>query len=295
MDDPNLDEETAERIEQPVDAEAEHEARLTPAEAVARMRINVPVRGNRKLRSLIERVNADRQLKGWWHVANVNAVLRMEINDHSWVHIQIVTNIALKLLRQLTKHGVEPNAVRDYGYQRDDAEVIVALTALTHCVGMAVHRHGHEDFSLFLAEPKLRELLVGLYDEPERTVIVSEVLQGIISHRSDGEPLTLEAGILRVADALDMEQGRSRIPFERGHVGIHSLSAAAIEDVSIAEGEAKPILIEITMNNSSGIYQVDGLLKAKLRGSGLEPYVEVLAHIDTEAEKRLVPLYRLDI
>ena len=47
------------------------------------------------------------------------------------------------------------------------------------------------------------------------------------------------------------------------------------------------------MNNSSGIYQVDGLLKAKLRGSGLEPYVEVIAHIDTEAEKRLVPLYRL--
>ena len=39
------------------------------------------------------------------------------------------------------------------------------------------------------------------------------------------------------------------------------------------------------MNNSSGIYQVDGLLKAKLRGSGLEPYVEVIAHIDTEAEK----------
>ena len=125
-------------------------------------------------------------------------------------------------------------------------------------------------------------------------MIVSEVLQSITSHRADGQPLTLEAGILRVADALDMEQGRSRIPFERGHVGIHSLSAAAIEDVSIAEGEAKPILIEIAMNNSSGIYQVDGLLKAKLRGSGLEPYVEVLAHIDTEAEKRLVPLYRLE-
>ncbi|HKS78585.1 MAG TPA: hypothetical protein VJQ07_06910, partial [Gaiellaceae bacterium] len=108
MDETNLDKETAERIEQPVDAEAEHETRLTPAEAVARMRINVPVRGNRKLRTLIERVNADDQLKGWWHVSNVNAVARMEINDHSWVHIQIVTNIALKLLRQLTKHGVEP-------------------------------------------------------------------------------------------------------------------------------------------------------------------------------------------
>ncbi|HET7647279.1 MAG TPA: hypothetical protein VFK17_01850, partial [Gaiellaceae bacterium] len=199
-----LDAETEERIEKPASAEAEREARMTPAQAVAQMRIRVPVRANRKLRTVIERVNRDDRLKGWWHVANVNAVARMEINDHSWVHIQIVTNIALKLLRQLTKHGVEPNVVGDYGYSRDDAEVIVALTALTHCVGMSVHRHGHEDFSLFLAEPKLRELLDGIYDEPDRTVVVSEVLQGIISHRSDGQPLTLEAGILRVADALDM-------------------------------------------------------------------------------------------
>ena len=294
-DEANLDDATKERIDQPVSAEAERETRLTPAEAVAQMRIRVPVRANKTLRTVIERVNKDDQLKGWWHVANVNAVLRMEINDHSWVHIQIVTNIALKLLRQLTKHGIEPAMVTDYGMRRDDAEVVVALTALTHCVGMAVHRHGHEDFSLFLAEPKLRELLDGIYDEPDLTVVTSEVLQGIISHRSDGEPLTLEAGILRVADALDMEQGRSRIAFEHGRVGIHSLSAAAIEEVEISDGEEKPIRISIRMNNSSGIYQVDGLLKAKLVGSGLEPYVEVIAHIDTEAEKRLVPLYRLEV
>ena len=290
-----LDDETQGRIDQPVSAEAERETRLSPAEAVAQMRIRLPVRANKTLRTVIERANKDVQLKGWWHVANVNAVARMEINDHSWVHIQIVTNIALKLLRQLTKHGIEPAMVTDYGMTRDDAEVVVALTALTHCVGMAVHRHGHEDFSLFLAEPKLRELLEGIYEEPVKTVVVSEVLQGIISHRSDGEPLTLEAGIFRVADALDMEQGRSRIAFERGRVGIHSLSAAAIEEVEITDGEDKPIRISIRMNNSSGIYQVDGLLKAKLRGSGLEPYVEVIAHIDTEAEKRLVPLYELDL
>jgi uncharacterized protein len=289
-----LDPETEERIEQPVSAEAERETRLTPAEAVAQMRLNVPVRGNRKLRRILERVNADLQLKGWWHVANVNAVARLRINDHSWVHVQIVANIALKLLRQLTKHHVEPSVVTDYGYERDDAEVVVLLAALTHCIGMAVHRDGHEDFSLFLAEPKLRELLQGIYDEPDLTVIATEVLQAITSHREYGRPLTLEAGIVRVADALDMEQGRSRIPFARGSISIHSLSAAAIEDVAITDGEQRPILIEITMNNSSGIYQVDGLLKAKLQGSGLEPYVEVVAHIDTEAEKKLVPIYRLE-
>src|SRR5215217_155705 len=176
------------RIEQPVPEEARRETRMTPAEAVAAMRIRVPVRGNRKLRTLIERVNDDAQLKGWWHVANVNAVVRMEINDHSWVHIQIVTNIALKLLRQLVKHGVEPSMVRDYGYGRDDAEVVVTLGALLHCIGMAVHRDGHEDFSLFLAEPKARELVRGLYDEPELTVITTEVLQTITSHREDGQP-----------------------------------------------------------------------------------------------------------
>ena len=289
-----LDRETEERIEQPASAEAERETRLTPTEAVAQMRINVPARGNRKLRTTIERANADLELKGCWHVANVNAVARLEINDHSWVHVQIVANIALKLLRQLFKHGVEPSLVRDYGFERNDSEVVVLLGALLHCVGMSIHRDGHEDFSLFLAEPKVRELLAGLYDEPDLTVITSEVLHEITSHRDYGKPLTLEAGIIRVADALDMAKGRSRIPFERGRVSIHSLSAAAIDDVVIADGDERPIKIEILMNNSSGIYQVDGLLKAKLRGSGLEPYVEVIAHIDTEAEKRLVPVYRLE-
>src|SRR5256714_10501054 len=188
-----LDKQTEERIEQPVSEEAERDTRLTPAQAVERMRLKVPARGNRKLRTLLERVNKDKQLKAWWHVANVNAVARMEINDHSWVHIQIVTNIALKLLRQLTKHGVEPGLVRDFGLDQDDAEVVVVLAALLHCIGMSIHRHGHEDFSLFLAEPKMRELLHGLYEEPDLTVIVSEVLQAIISHRADAEPLTVDA------------------------------------------------------------------------------------------------------
>jgi hypothetical protein len=292
--DADLDPETEHRIDEPVSAEAWRETRLTPAEAVVAMRIRLPVRGNHKLRRVLDRANEDDQLKAWWHVANVNAVVRLEINDHSWVHIQIVANIALKLLRQLVKHGIEPSVVRDYGMTRHDAEVVVVLAALTHCVGMSVHRRGHEDWSLFLAEPKLNELLEGVYEEPDRTVIVAEVLQAITSHRADGEPLSLEAGILRVADALDMAKGRSRIPFERGRVTMHSLSAAAIDEVVIEDGDERPVRIEVLMNNSSGLYQVDGLLGAKLRGSGLEPHVEVVAHIDTESEKRLVPVYRLD-
>jgi metal-dependent HD superfamily phosphatase/phosphodiesterase len=286
---------TEQVIEESLALESAYATLLTPAEAVAAMHVRVPARGNRKLRRVLERIDGDDQIKAWWHVANMNAVVRLEMNDHSWVHVQIVANIALKFLRQLTKHGVQPSLVRDYRLTADESEVVVVLASLLHDIGMSVHRRDHEDWSLFLAEPKLRELLDGVYEEPDLTVVVSEVLQAITSHRADGEPLTLEAGILRVADALDMAKGRSRIPFERGSVSIHSLSAAAIDEVRIGDGQTRPVRVEIVMNNSSGIYQVDGLLKAKLRGSGLEPYVEVIARIDTEAEKRLIPVYHLEI
>ena len=63
----------------------------------------------------------------------------------------------------------------------------------------------------------------------------------------------------------------------------------------IDEGEDRAIRIEIEMNNSAGIFQVDELLATKLRGSGLEDHVEVIARIDAEHEKRLVPIFRIEI
>ena len=259
------------------------------------MRINVPTRANRKLATLVERVNDDTQLKAWWHVANVNAVERLEINDHSWVHIQIVTNIALKLLRQLTKHGVEPAMVRDYGMSRATTpRSSVTLGALLHCIGMSVHRDGHEDFSLFLAEPKMRELLDGLYDEPERTRDRPRC------SRDHEPPRVRQAAHPRSRDRP--RRGRARHgegPLAhpvRARPRVHPLALRGgdRQTCTSSDGDERADLIEIVMNNSSGIYQVDELLKAKLRGSGLEPYVEVVAHIDTEAEKSLVPLYRLE-
>ena len=47
------------------------------------------------------------------------------------------------------------------------------------------------------------------------------------------------------------------------------------------------------MNNSAGVFQVDELLANKLRGSGLEKYIEVIARIDAEHEKRLLEVYRI--
>jgi metal-dependent HD superfamily phosphatase/phosphodiesterase len=215
------------------------------------------------------------------------------MNDHGPVHVQIVTNIALKLLRLLVDRSVTPSAVKGHNLTIEDAEVIVVLASLLHDIGMSIHRVDHELYSLFLARPKLRELLEGIYDLPTLTILSSEILHSIISHRAGGQPLTLEAGVVRVADALDMAQGRSRIPFQEGKIDIHSVSATAIEQVSIEQGELKPIRIVVRMNNSAGIFQLDELLKDKLEGSGLEPYVEVEATIEGESEKKLIQTFRI--
>ena len=260
---------------------------------INRIELNVPGRGNAKLRAVIERINADDDLYAIWLAANVNAVERLGMTDHGPVHVKIVMNIADKLLRLLTDRGVLPSVVRNYGMSNEDAEVVVVIAALLHDVGMSVHRADHESFSLFIAQQKVPEILAGLYDTRTASLLRSEILHAIIAHRSGGKPLTLEAGIVRVADALDMAKGRSRIPFTAGSTSIHSVSAAAIEAVHIEAGETKPVRVRIDLSNSAGIFQLDQLFREKLIGSGLEPYVELEANPVGEAEQRLVESFRL--
>jgi metal-dependent HD superfamily phosphatase/phosphodiesterase len=275
--------------QQPEQPEPEGPSLRERTEAV---RFGVPTRGNRRLERFVERAAADPQIRAWWHLQQVGSE-RLGMSDHSWVHIQIVANIALRMLRLADRAGIRPAMVSDHGMSERDAEVVVTAGAMLHDTGMSIHRTDHEAYSLFLAEPKLRDLLGGIYDEPELTVVVSEALHCIIGHRRRGQPYTLEAGVVRVADALDMAQGRSRLPVERGDIGIHSISAAAIDDVTIERGTDRPIRVEIKMNNSAGIFQVDDLLATKIRGTPLEDHIEVVASVEGETEKRLMREFRI--
>ncbi len=272
--------------------DAQGPTRKPPKEAVAEAKVRAPTRGNRKLESFLDAVNGDDQVRAWWYMAQVQSE-RLGMSDHSWVHMQIVLNIALRLLRLLVRAGVEPAMVADHRMRDRDAEVVVAGGALLHDVGMSIHRADHEAYSLFLASGALERLLAGSYKEPERTVVAAEILHAIIGHRRRGEPYTLEAGVVRVADALDMAQGRSRLPLETGHEGIHSISAAAIDEVRIEAGEERPVRIAVQLNNSAGIFQVDDLLATKIRGTPLEGKIEVVATVEGETEKRLLTGFRL--
>ncbi len=257
------------------------------------MPLNVPTRHNEKLSAFVEALDADVEVAQWWKCANINAVDRQGMTDHGEVHIRIVANAALKLMRLLSEAGVQSSVEANYGMDANDAEVIVVAAAALHDIGIAVHRSGHEQFSVPMAAPILSRLLAGLYSVEQRVIIEAETLHAIIAHRWDEKCLTVEAGVVKVADALDMTQGRSRIPYEMGETSIHTISAAAIDQVRLLKGESKPIRIEIEMSNSAGVFQVDELLKRKLRNSSIVPYVEVLAHIRGETEKRLLEFYTL--
>lgn len=257
------------------------------------MPINIPVKQNQRLEQVLARIEHDPELAQYWRCANINAVDRLKMSDHGFVHVKIVANMAVKLLRLLVEAGIEPSVVKDHGLAPDDAEVVVVLASLLHDLGMAIHRDNHEIYSLFIANRQLPKLLAGLYEQADQLTVTSEILHAIIAHKPDEQCLTVEAGVVKVANALDISQGRSRIPFEAGKVNIHSVSAMAIDAVHLQKGESRPVLIEIIMNNSAGIYQLDELLKHKLKSSGLETHLEVEARIEGETDKKLIRLYNL--
>ena len=255
-------------------------------------KIHVPLANNELLEKALKNINDNSEVRTLWRVININAIDRLRMSDHGPVHVQIVSNIAIKMTRILIRHQVEMSITRFYELPAQYAELVVLLASLFHDLGMSISREGHEEFSLFLANNLLHQILEFLPIE-EMTIVTSEILHAIISHRSEGKPITIEAGIVRVADALDMSEGRSRIPYEAGNVDIYSISAAAIDKVEILDGEDRPIQLNILMNNSAGLFQVDELLKRKLVGSGIEKLVKVRAFIERESEKKLIKEFEI--
>ena len=254
---------------------------------------NIPFRNNAKLKHVIKKVKEDAKLQTYWRCANVMAIDRMGYTDHGPTHVKIVANLALKLMRILMDTQVKPSIVRHYSMRNDDAEVVVVLGSIFHDLGMVVTRNDHEKYSVLIALEFIEKCLTPVYSEEERAIISSEVLHAIVAHEQPNKPLTVEAGIVTIADALDMESGRARIPFESGKIDIHAVSALSIEKVEIIEGEKKPITIKITMSNSAGVFQIDELLKPRIESSGLQKYFHAVAEITGEKERKIIEKFEI--
>lgn len=262
---------------------------------------NIPYRNNIKLKQVMEKIKEDKKLQTYWKCANVMAIERMGYTDHGPTHVKIVANLALKLLRILVeKKLIKPSIVENYGMQNEDAEVVVVLGAIFHDLGMIVQRSSHEIYGAFLALDFIEKCLTPAYNEEEKAIITSEVLHAIVAHEQpysiepSNKILTKEAGIVGIADALDMEAGRARIPFQAGKVDIHAVSALSIEKVEVDVAETgKPIIIKIKMSNSAGVYQIDELLKPRIVNSGLEQFFHVIAEITGEKENKIIEKFEI--
>lgn len=241
----------------------------------------------------MERIREDKKLHVFWKCANTMAIDRMGYTDHGPTHVKIVANLALKLLRILLNLNIKPSIVKNYGLTNEDAEVVVVLGSIFHDIGMVVIRNDHEKYSALLASEFIEKFLNSIYSEEERAIITSEVLHAIVAHEQPNIPLTLEAGIVGIADALDMDEGRARIPFEAGKIDIHSISALSIEKVEIIEGKKKPITIKILMSDAAGVFQIDELLKPRIEKSGLKEYFHVTAEISCNKNHQIIEKFEI--
>jgi metal-dependent HD superfamily phosphatase/phosphodiesterase len=231
-----------------------------------------------KVEKMFHLMENDIEIQNCLRMANVMAVERLLYNDHGPVHSRIASGSALEIFSLLTKKA-KPTTVENNVCSSEDAKLIVLCGAYLHDLGNIVHRVDHHIHGCIIANPILDRLLKKVYaKDPALSVRVkSEILHSVFSHDEEVECLSVEAGAAKVADGTDMAEGRARIPYRTGKVDIHSLSALSITKVEIEGGDRKPVQILVSMDNPAGIFQIEQVLERKIKTSGIQDLVEVIA------------------
>jgi metal-dependent HD superfamily phosphatase/phosphodiesterase len=214
------------------------------------------------------------KVQSYLRTANRMAVSRLGYTDHGPVHAEVATWNALKAF-EILDETFQPNVVAEGIGDTDDARLVVLSSTYLHDIGMVVHRNEHPQAALPLAAPILESKLNEIYDDPAKaTDILSFILHGMYAHDDDTQCLTLEAGLTKIGDGCDITKGRTIIPYHKGKVDIHSVSAMAIRDIDLDKGK-KPLRLTVGMDNPAGVFQVQAVLEKKLSTSGLSDHVEI--------------------
>ena len=236
-------------------------------------------------------------VQSYLRTANRMAVSRLGYTDHGPVHAEVATWNALKVF-DILDETFEPNVVAEGIGDIDDARLIVLASTYLHDIGMVVHRNEHNQAAVQLASPILETKLMNIYNDPGKaTDILSFILHGIYAHDDDTQCLTLEAGMTKIGDGADMTKGRTKVPFQKGKVDIHSVSAMAINNVILEKGENKPLRITVAMDNPAGVFQVQAVLEKKLSTSNLQDHVdiEILVNGDRLVLSHVKRLFRVQM
>jgi len=230
-----------------------------------------------------------------WDMANYMTMRKLGYNDHGRVHAWVTGAASMAILDLLVQGGVKPDVVESGLGELDDAYTIVILGTMLHDIGNQVHRVQHEAHGVALARPIVDRVLAPIYpDVFKRTKMRAFILHCIDCHDLNPTPLTIEGGVTAVADGIDITKGRGRKAFALGSVDIHSISALAVDTVTISRGQDRPVAIDVTMNNSGGIFQVEEILAPKVIRSPLSRYVSLRARMRSDGEERILDRVRLE-
>lgn len=230
------------------------------------------------------------KVQSYLRSANRMAVSRLGYTDHGPVHAEVATWNALQAFDILDQR-FKPNVVAEDVGNTDDARMVVLASTYLHDIGMVIHRQDHPNSAIELARPILEEKIMDMYSDPMKaTDLLSFILHGIYSHDDNTQCLTFEAGITKIGDGCDMTKGRTKVPFHHGKVDIHSVSAMAINDVTLETGDDKPLRIVVAMDNPAGVFQVEAVLIKKLSTSGLKEHIDV--HVLINGERLLLSKVR---
>jgi len=237
---------------------------------------------NSKALEMYQYLKNSPKVQSFLRTANRMAVSRLGYTDHGPVHAEVATWNAIKIFNILDD-TFRPNVVAEGIGDTDDARLIVLASTYLHDIGMTVHREEHYQASLQLAVPILEPKLDAMYSDPAlATDVLSFIMHGIYSHDDDTQCLTLEAGITKLGDGSDLTKGRTIVPYHKGKVDIHSVSALAINNVILEKGTKKPLRITVAMDNPAGVFQVQAVLEKKIRTSGLRDHVAIEVLVNGE-------------
>lgn len=240
-------------------------------------------------------LRGDPEALACWDMANYVTMRKLGYNDHGRVHAFITGAASMAITELLLAGGVKPDIMDSGVGDADDVYLCVILGTMLHDIGNQIHRVGHEAHGVALALPILDRIMTPLYPDPfKRTKIRSFILGAINCHDLNPPPLTLEAGITAVADGTDITKGRGRKAFSLGSVDIHSISALAVDEVVIEQGRSMPVLINVTMNNSGGIFQVEEILAPKVIRTPMRRFVELRAATRPQGDEQILSRVRLD-
>ncbi|QOJ78495.1 HD domain-containing protein [Infirmifilum lucidum] len=240
--------------------------------------LDIWVERDKFVAELVKTIEDDREVQALLEMSNIIAVRRLGYNDHGPVHARIVAGTSLEIMGLLLSKGVEFTTLRDGTAKSvDEVKTILVLASYLHDIGNSVHRESHEIIGSILAKDIADRIINAVHPDIgiRRYTLRQEVLSAIFSTEYDVKALTLESSIVKLADGLDMSEGRARLPYKMGKVDMHSISALNIKRVELSPGRDVPIQVSVYMGDLAGFFQVERVLMPKLESSKLKGLVRV--------------------